>query len=243
LLNVLPLISTAIVFILVVYVQDVQIEIPLSFATMRGFGRSWGLKLLYTSNIPVILTAALVANMQLFAHMGVTIDATGQSCGLLGCFDSQNNPVSGIVYYLTSPKNLLGDIISASITTPEMIRAFTYTAFMSVFAMIFSIFWVSTSGMDAASVSNQIESIGMQIPGYRRDKGVMAGVLNRYIPQLAVIGGLLVGLLASFADFTGALGTGTGMLLTVMIVYNYYEELSAQRLEEAHPLVRKLFGE
>jgi len=28
-----------------------------------------------------------------------------------------------------------------------------------------------------------------------------------------------------------------------MIVYNYYEELSSQRLEEAHPFVRKLFGE
>jgi preprotein translocase subunit SecY len=33
------------------------------------------------------------------------------------------------------------------------------------------------------------------------------------------------------------------MLLTVMIVYNYYEELRSQRLDEAHPLVRRLFGE
>jgi preprotein translocase subunit SecY len=82
----------------------------------------------------------------------------------------------------------------------------------------------------------------MQIPGYRRDSRVIEGVLNRYIPPLAVLSGITVGLFASFADFIGALGTGTGMLLTVMIVYNYYEELRAQRLDEAHPIVRKLFG-
>jgi hypothetical protein len=33
------------------------------------------------------------------------------------------------------------------------------------------------------------------------------------------------------------------MLLTTMIVYNYYEEISSQRLDEAHPLVRRVFGE
>lgn len=239
----LPLISTAVVFMLVVYVQDVRIEIPLAFSALRGFGRTWPLKLLYTSNIPVILTAALVANMQLMAQMGALPNEAGLTCGWLGCFDEQNAPISGVIYYLTAPRDLLGSIVSMTVTASEMLRALTYTLFMAVFAMIFSVFWVSTSGMDSASVAEQIEGIGMQIPGYRRDKRVMESVLNRYIPALAVIGGLLVGLLAAFADFTGALGTGTGMLLTVMIVYNYYEELSSQRLEEAHPFVRRLFGE
>jgi len=236
LITILPLISTAIVFILVVYVQNVRIEIPLSFAALRGFGRSWSLKMLYTSNIPVILTAALVANMQLMANIAATPNEAGLSCGLLGCFDLETKqPISGVIYYLTAPRNLLGDIVSMTVTASEIIRAGTYTLFMCIFAMIFSVFWVSTSGMDAASVAEQIEGIGMQIPGYRRDKRIMESVLNRYIPALAVIGGLLVGLFAALADFTGALGTGTGMLLTVMIVYNYYEELSSQRLEEAHP--------
>jgi preprotein translocase subunit SecY len=97
--------------------------------------------------------------------------------------------------------------------------------------------------MDSASVAEQIEDIGMQIPGYRSDKRTIEGVLNRYIPPLAVLGGLLIGVLAAFADFTGAIGTGTGILLTVSIVYQYYEQLSAERLEEAHPIVRKILGE
>jgi preprotein translocase subunit SecY len=109
--------------------------------------------------------------------------------------------------------------------------------------MVFSVFWVSTSGMDAASVAEQLESIGMQIPGYRSDKKSMEAVLNRYIPYLAVLGGLLVGILAATADFLGVIGSGTGMLLTVMILYNYYEQLSAENLEGAHPLVKKILGE
>jgi preprotein translocase subunit SecY len=71
----------------------------------------------------------------------------------------------------------------------------------------------------------------------------MKEVLNRYIPALAVLSGVFVGILAAFADFTGAIGTGTGILLTVMIVYNYYEELSTQPLEDAHPWIKKLLGE
>jgi len=243
-LAILPIISTALVFILVVYIQNVRIEIPLAFSSLRGFGRSWPLKLLYTSNIPVILTAAVVANLQLVAHMGVTPNEAGMECGLLGCFDPQTNqPVSGFVYYVTAPRNLLSDVAALNVESSELVRATTYTLFMCIFAMIFSVFWVTTSGMDAASVAEQLEGIGMQIPGYRRDTRIMESVLNKYIPALAVLGGLCVGLLAAFADFTGAIGTGTGMLLTVMIVYNYYEELSAQRLDEAHPFVRKLFGE
>jgi preprotein translocase subunit SecY len=71
----------------------------------------------------------------------------------------------------------------------------------------------------------------------------MESVLRRYIPCLTVLGGLAVGLLAAFADFTGTLGTGTGILLTVMIVYGYYEQLRRERVEEMHPAVRRALGE
>lgn len=237
-----PIIATAAVFCLVVYAQDISVDIPLSFAAVRGFGRSWSLKLFYTSNIPVILTAALIANLQLFGRIGATPVGDGV-CSLMGCFDGQGNPISGVIYYLTAPRNLIINIISATVPLTEIVRAITYTALMAILAMVFSMFWVNTSGMDAGSVADQIDSSGMQIPGYRKDKRIMESVLNRYIPALSVVGGLCIGILAAFADFTGAIGTGTGMLLTVMIVYNYYEELRGQRMEEAHPLIRKVFGQ
>lgn len=236
----LPVISTAVVFLITVYAQNIAVGIPLAFSSLRGFGRTWSLKLFYTSNIPVILAAALIANLQLMGRIGFDPKT---NCGLLACYDESGNITGGVIYYLTSPRNLLGDVVAGLLTSSEIMRAMTYLAFLSIACMIFSVFWVSTSGMDPASVAEQIEDIGMQIPGYRRDKKTIEGVLQRYIPALALLGGLLVGLLAAFADFTGAIGSGTGILLTVMIVYNYYEELKQQRLEEAHPVIRKILGE
>lgn len=239
-LNLLPLLFTALVFLIVVFAQSIAVDIPLAFSALRGFGRTWSLKLFYTSNIPVILVAALLANFQLMGRFGLDPNT---NCSFLACYDENGNVVSGVIYYLTSPRNLFGGIVLGTVTSPEILRALTYLIFMAIACMIFSVFWVSTSGMDPASVAEQIESIGMQIPGYRRDKRTIENVLKRYIPALAVLGGIAVGLLAAFADFTGALGTGTGILLTVMIIYNYYEELRTQRLEEAHPIVRKVLGE
>ena len=148
-----------------------------------------------------------------------------------------------MIFYLSSPRNLVGDIFTGQVVPAEALRAMTYLTFLSVLATVFAIFWVNTSGMDSESVAKQISNIGMHIPGYRSDKHSMKQVLDKYIPNLAVIGGFIIGLIAALADFTGAIGTGTGILLAVMIIYNYYEELSNQDLEGAHPLVKKFLGE
>lgn len=249
LISLVPIISTVAIFLLIVYMQSIRVEIPLAFSALRGFGRNWSLKLFYTSNIPVILTTALLANLQLMASFGVSVDpATGLSCGFLGCTDSNGNPVSGLLYYLSAPgRGLVGggvvnDLISGIFVDTELLRILTYTIFLATGSVVFSIFWMNTAGMDAKSVARQIESVGMQIPGYRRDPRIIESVLGRYIPHLAFLGGLFVGLLAALADTIGAIGTGTGILLTVMIIYNYYEELRNQDLEGAHPFVRKALG-
>lgn len=49
--------------------------------------------------------------------------------------------------------------------------------------------------------------------------------LNRYIPIAAALGGMMVGLLTVFADMIGAIGSGTGILLAVNIIYSFYEQI------------------
>ena len=60
------ILSTVLIFLLVVWAQSLKVEIPLSFGRVRGYGIKWPLSFFYSSVIPVILTAALVANIQLF---------------------------------------------------------------------------------------------------------------------------------------------------------------------------------
>lgn len=233
---IIPVIATIGVFLVVVYVQGIKVEIPLAFGSISGFGRRWPLKFIYTSNIPVILTAALLANLQLIGSM-----AAGGSIPVLGTFDENGQPISGLLYYLSMPHGAIISLLHGTFTSDMILQVLGYTLFMALGSMIFSVLWVQTSGMDAHSVSSQIQSIGMQIPGFRRDPRIIEQVLERYITPLAVMGGLFVGILASVADLTGALGTGTGILLTVMIIYNFYEQISMRYLEEMNPAIRKFF--
>jgi preprotein translocase subunit SecY len=240
LIALIPIISTAIVFLIVIFVQGISVDVPLAFSAFRGFGRSWSLKLLYTSNIPVIFAWALLANLQLMSHIGLT-PVGDKMCGSLGCFDSNGNAVSGFAYYISSPKNI-ASIIIEGISVREVIRILVYSLLMISLATIFSVIWVETSGMNAKSIAEQLSVIGMQIPGYRRDPRVIESVLSKYIPPLSVLGGLIVGILAVIGDLLGAIGGGTGLLLSVMIIYNYYELIRNEDLEGMPEFVKKLIG-
>ena len=55
----------------------------------------------------------------------------------------------------------------------------------------------------------------------RPTKGFLFG--SRYIPTAAAFGGLCIGGLSVMADFLGAIGSGTGILLAVTIIYQYFE--------------------
>ena len=231
-LQLAALISTVLVFAICVYGQALKVEIPLSFGKVRGYGMRWPLNFFYTSNIPVILVAALMANIQLFAGL---LARWGHP--ILGTF-SGNSPVSGIVYWI-SPPNIVQSVITGSFTGTMIIQALLYIFLFIVGSVIFSIFWMQTANMDAGSQARQIMASGLQIPGFRRDERVLEKILVRYIWPLTIVGGASVGLLAAVADLTGALSNGTSILLTVMIVYKLYEEIAKQHMMDMHPAMRK----
>jgi preprotein translocase subunit SecY len=116
--------------------------------------------------------------------------------------------------------------------------------FMVIGGAIFAIFWVETTDMGPEATAQQIHNSGMEIPGFRRNTSVIEKVLERYIPQVTVIGGALVGLLAVLANMLGTIGnvSGTGLLLTVSITYKIYEEIAEDQLMEMHPMMRQMFG-
>lgn len=59
--------------------------------------------------------------------------------------------------------------------------------------------------------------------GHRDSPNSLKKELNRYIPTAAAFGGMCIGALTIVADFMGAIGSGTGILLAVTIIYQYYE--------------------
>ncbi|MGM5488237.1 MAG: preprotein translocase subunit SecY [Nanobdellota archaeon] len=227
-------ISTIVVFVMAVYSQAMRIEIPLSFGRVRGHGIRWPLSFIYTSVIPVILVAALLANIQLWARLLQGWLGHGT---FLGEFVG-NEPVSGLAAW-ANPPNIVGSIIKGSVTLDAVLQASVYMVIMIIGCVVFSIFWVQTAGMDARAQAKQIMSSGLQIPGFRKDQRVLERLLQRYITPLTVMGGITIGILASLADVSGALGSGTGLLLTVMVIYKLYEEISKQHMMDMNPMMRK----
>ena len=227
LLILLTIATTAIIFFAVVYVQAIKVEIPLSFGRVRGFGIRWPLSFLYTSNIPVILTAALLANVQLVSTLW-------------------RNPIAASISNWFNPpaisqvnEGLLGLAFRGGITPVDIAQVLFYSLVMIGGGILFAVFWVKTSGMDASSQAQQIMRSGLQIPGFRRDPRLTEAILNRYIMPLTVMGGATVGLLAALADILGALVRGTGILLAVTIIYRMYEEIAQQHAFDMHPALRK----
>ena len=238
--------TTIIVFLFVVYTQAMKVEIPLSFGRVRGHGIRWPLNFFYTSNIPVILVAALLANFQLWARlMQNWAESSGSAIittfsGWLGTY-SGDSPVGGFVRYITPP-NMLEGFITNSITADMIISSGVYAAFMIAGSVLFSYFWMQTAGLDAKSQAKNIMASGLQVPGFRKDPRVMERLLDRYVLPLTILGGFAVGLLAAVADISGTLASGVGLLLAVMIFYRMYEEIAREQAYEMNPMMRKFLG-
>ncbi len=98
---------------------------------------------------------------------------------------------------------------------------------------------MQTAGMDAGTQARNIMNSGLQIPGFRRDERVLESILSKYIMPLTVMGGITIGLLAAVADLAGALARGTGILLTVTIIFNLYENIAREHMMDMHPLLKK----
>ncbi|RLG49120.1 MAG: preprotein translocase subunit SecY, partial [Thermoproteota archaeon] len=57
-----------------------------------------------------------------------------------------------------------------------------------------------------------------------------------------ILGGALVGLLAAAANFAGAIGTGSGLLLGVTITISFYEVIARERMLELYPRLKAFLG-
>ena len=68
-------------------------------------------------------------------------------------------------------------------------------------------------------------------------KEAMVKFLARYIHIAASFGGICIGALCIFADFMGAIGSGTGIMLAVTIIYSFFEEIAKNQKKTAESLI------
>lgn len=261
---IIALVGTIVIFLVVAYAESTRVELPLAHGRVRGARGRYPIRLIYASNIPVILMAAVLANVNMFSLLLWThptasrIPLIGRQWWIGGFTDPNNptQPTMGGAYYV-SRVNGLGEWF-LPLMNPERYGAYMrgheywqvlahtiiYLAVMVIGSIIFAKFWIETTNMGPEAVAKQIQSSGMQIPGFRRDPRVLKKVLERYIPVVTIISGAFVGGLAALADMVGTVGntSGTGVLLTVGILIRMYEDIGREQLIEMHPVLRGFFG-
>src|SRR5579859_2943481 len=269
---VVALVGTAAIFFLVAWTESTRIELPLSHAEARGARGRYPLRLIYASNIPVILMSALLANVSMFSillwgnptlsrfpllgHQWWIGSYPASTAAANALRVSATTPLTGGAYYLSTVNGLeawllpllnaqqYGTFLVGHAWWQDLLHVVVYFSVMVVGSILFAKFWIQTTNMGPEAVARQIEASGMQIPGFRREPRVLRRVLERYIPVITVISGAAVGGLAAGADLIGTLGnaSGTGVLLTVGILINFYEAMGREQLMEMNPLLRRFIG-
>ncbi|KAI9022551.1 SecY subunit domain-containing protein [Hyaloraphidium curvatum] len=217
--NMMNLLATVVVFGVVIYLQGFRVEIPVKSNRVRGQQGTYPIKLFYTSNMPIMLTSALVSNLYFISQLLYNRFPDNIMVRLLGVWKSnegapQQFASGGFAYYVSAPES-----IGAAVSDP--IHFVIYLAFMLGACAFFSRTWIEVSGSSPRDVAKQLKDQQLVIRGYREVS--MYKELKRIIPTAAALGGLFIGLLSVTADLLGAIGSGTGILLAVTTIYSYFE--------------------
>jgi len=228
--NIWSLLATAFVFLLVIYFQGFRVDLPVKYQKYRGQQGSYPIKLFYTSNIPIILQTALVSNLYFFSQLlyrrystNVLVQLLGRWQDVEGGMGSTSIPIGGLAYYV-SPPATLAEILY------DPFHAIFYFTFILVSCALFSKTWIEVSGSSPKDVAKSFKDQDMVIRGFRTKSTI--SVLNRYIPIAAAFGGMCIGALTVAADFMGAIGSGTGILLAVTIIFQYFEMFVKEQSSE-----------
>ncbi|MDP9489045.1 MAG: preprotein translocase subunit SecY [Thermoproteota archaeon] len=238
--SIFGLIVTALVLLALVYTQGIHVDIPIVSTKYRGFTAVYPIKLLYTSNIPVILASALLANAIFMGQMlwaNYNPENSNPVFNWIAQFDPQQSqsPTGGILYYMTSPNSLEQGLA-------DPVRTIVYILFMTAIVTVFGRLWVELGGLSAKAAAKNLLDADVQVPGFRRTQSSVQSLLNKYIPAVTIAGGIIIGLLASVSNVLSVFGTGIGILLMVDILVNYYNLLIREQVDIHMPKLAALLG-
>ncbi|KAJ9495724.1 translocon subunit [Exophiala xenobiotica] len=217
--NVMNLLATLAVFAAVIYLQGFRVEIPVKSSRQRGMRGSFPVRLFYTSNMPIMLQSALASNIFMISQMLYTRFSDNLLVKLIGTWEpregsSQLYAVGGIAYYMSPPLSFREALL-------DPIHTVIYITFIIVTCAVFSKTWIEVSGSAPRDVAKTLKEQGLVMAGHREQS--MYKELKRVIPTAAAFGGACIGALSVASDMLGALGSGTGILLAVTIIYGYFE--------------------
>jgi len=231
--NIINLLATFLVFLVVIFFQGFAVKVPLVHQQTKQAAPQ-PIKLFYTSNMPIILQTSLVSNLYFISQVLYNRFPSNIFINLLGKWEQPGYsstgfggsvPVSGLAYYVSPPQSF-ADCMD------DPLHVLFYMTFILTACAMLSKSWIGISKQAPRDVAAQWSAQGLVLPGYSgTSPEFLQSHLEKYIPTAAALGGVCIGALTILADFLGAIGSGTGILLAVGFIYQYREQLEAEGLK------------
>jgi len=218
-------ITTFTLIAILVYLEGMKVEIPVTTQRLRGIRTRVPLKFIYVTNIPVLLVGILISDLQLFLRLAERLGP---------------GPVADafrlIIVYLSPPRSII-------VALYDPMRVLISCLAWVGLAILLGFMWVEIAGLSPAQQAENLIKSGLEIPGMRRNPKILERLLAKYIHPLTILSSIIVALIAVFASILGAYGSGTGLLLAVGIVYQYYMMIAYERTLEMYPVLKRIIGE
>jgi preprotein translocase subunit SecY len=160
--SIFGLFLTAGILLILVFTQGIKIEIPIVSTKYRGFAAVYPIKLMYVSNIPVILASALTAKaVFVFQMIWSNFNPRNNNffVNFIAQFDptSPSTPIGGLIYYVTPPRGL-------DVAALDPMRAVGYVLFMIGIVIVFGRLWVELGGLSPKTAAQNLLDADVQIP-------------------------------------------------------------------------------
>ena len=220
-------VATLLLLFIVIYLQGMKINIPVTVQRAPGIRGRVPLNFLYVSNIPVLLFGIIVSDVLLIRNM---VEAYLPQHRWLA------ESLNSALLYLTPPRGLLGVYYNP-------VRALVYAAVLMGAAVLLGLMWVEVGGLSPAQQAENLVRSGISVPGMRSNPKALEAVLARYVYPLAILSSLIVASLAVVADVFLVFGGGIGLLLASGIIQQLYTALTYEQALEMYPTLRKFIGE
>ncbi|HDN75810.1 MAG TPA: preprotein translocase subunit SecY, partial [Acidilobales archaeon] len=222
------LLVTLILIFILVYLQQMKVNIPVTTQRAPGIRARVPLQFLYVTNIPILLVGIVFSDLMLLERLSAAY--LGERAPWLA------SALNAMVYYLSPPRTLLEVVYNP-------LRVTIYAVALVGLALLFGFMWVEIAGLNPSAQAENLIKAGLEIRGIRRNPKLLEAILGKYIYPLTFLSSLIVALIALVADIFSAYGTGMGILLSVGIVQQFYTIIAYERALEAYPLLKRLIGE
>ncbi len=207
------LISTLLLAYIILYLEMMKVNIPVTAGQYRGIKFTIPLRFVYVSVLPIIFTT-------------YSLLLVGQ---LLSPF--QQNPVIEAILMIIFPLQRNFSNVPALV-----LHYLIYVALAIAFAWV----WVQLAGLSAEDQARQFARSQLHVPGFRQSEKILAKILERPINALTIISGFIAGSFAALGNILGVWGGGTGLILLVEIALQYYALVMREQMLEMYPGLRQI---